>query len=111
AKLPSPSIQLAWMNPSLASHRGDAGTRLQRCRYEPLLLLGAPAAATLHRGNDFNRGLAHVTIPRNSHMTHILRRRTRRPLPDGYLVILCSFFLPPRRGGTERGGACPNEFW
>jgi hypothetical protein len=63
------------MNPSLAGHRGDAGTRLQRCRYEPLLLLGAPAAATLHRGNDFNRGLAHVTIPSNSHMTHILIRQ------------------------------------
>src|SRR5512133_2280080 len=74
------------MNPSLASHRGDAGTRLQRCRYEPLLLLGAPAAATLHRGDDFNRCLAHVTIPMNSHMTHTLRARTSRPLPDGYFT-------------------------
>src|SRR5262245_616520 len=84
AKLPSPSIQLAWVYPSLASHRGHASARLQRRRYQPLLLLSRPATATLHRGDDFNRGLAHVTIPMNSHMTHTLTRSTRRPLSEGY---------------------------
>src|SRR5262245_49863824 len=72
------------MNPSLASDRGDAGPRLQGCRDQSLFLLGAPAAATLHRGDHFNRSLAHVTIPMNSHMTHTSRKTTRRPLPDGY---------------------------
>jgi hypothetical protein len=57
----------------------SARRRLQRRRYEPLLLLSRPAAAPLHRGDDFNRGLAHVTIPMNSRMTHTLRLSARRP--------------------------------
>jgi hypothetical protein len=71
--LSSPSVQLAWMNPGLPSNRRDAGPRLKRCRHQSLLLRRAPAAATLHRGDYFNCGLAHVTIPMGSHMTHTSR--------------------------------------
>jgi hypothetical protein len=53
-------------------------------RHQPLLLHRAPASATLHRSDDFNRGRAHVTIPMNSHMTHTPASSTRRPSPDAY---------------------------
>src|SRR5262249_46528536 len=112
AKLPSPSIQLAWVYPSLASHRGHASARLQRRRYQPLLLLSRPATATLHRGDDFNRGLAHVTIPMNSHMTHTLTRSTRRPLSEGYRSPRCPAFplnLEPRF--AQRGSFSPSKIF
>src|SRR5229473_6607663 len=72
------------MNPRLPRHRRNAGTRSERRRHQPLLLRHAPAPATLHRGDDFDRALVHATIPMNSHMTHTLTGSTRRPSPDAY---------------------------
>src|SRR6266849_2373306 len=39
---------------------------------------------TLDRCDHLDPPIRHVTIPVNSHMTHTLRKSTRRPLTDGY---------------------------
>src|SRR6516165_9300321 len=85
-QLSHPAIQLPWMDASLTGNCGDGGAALQRSGHQPLLLRRAPAPAALHRGDDFNRRLAHVTIPMNSHVTHTSRSPTRRPSPYGYVI-------------------------
>src|SRR5947209_3543220 len=87
AQLPPPSIQLAGMYPRFARHGRYTGAWLQRGCDKPLLFRRAPAPASLHRCNDFNGSLAHVTIPMNSHMTHTIRRSARRPSTEGYLLL------------------------
>jgi hypothetical protein len=46
----------------------------------------APAPSPLNRCDDLNLPARHVTIHRNSHMTHTLIKSARRPLPDGYAL-------------------------
>src|SRR6266852_5501747 len=61
---------------TLASGSSDADT--SRC------FSADPASSPLNRGDDLETSVRHVTIPVNSHMTHTLRKSTRRPLTDGY---------------------------
>ena len=80
----APAIQLARMNPGFPCNRGNTGARLKGGCHQPFLLRRTPPSSTLNRCDDLNPLVRHVTIPMNSHMTHIPIKSTRRPLSDGY---------------------------
>ena len=96
-QLAPPAVQLAGVDPGFPSQRRHARTRLQRRRYQLLLLRRTPASPALNRCDDLDPPVRHVTIPVNSHMTHTLSSSARRPLPEGYMCSPVSMITTSKR--------------